>query len=102
MVEKLPFAGDLGRTPGPREAFPIRSILHLRQGANAVRPLSGAFALALLIASAPFVNGDPHRISALEENLESLLRTVPVGELTFSLQGGFWDLLAADRSPLSA
>jgi len=93
MVEKLPFAGDLGRTPTPRRAYPLASLNRLRQGPDAIRPVSTAESLALLIACAPFVNGDDHRLDQLESNLERLIRSVPSQQLTFSLDGDFWELL---------
>ncbi len=94
-VEKLPFAGDLGRTPTPRSAYPLRSLSRLRQGADQLRPLPPAQAVATLIACAPFVNSDPHRLDRLVANLQALVASLPAQELTFSLDGPFWELLEA-------
>ncbi|MEM1204887.1 MAG: hypothetical protein AAGN66_16780 [Acidobacteriota bacterium] len=95
VVEKLPFAGDLGRTPGPRSRHRLRALCRLRKGPNDVTPLRPASAVAQLLASAPFVNADPHRLESLTDNLESLASRVGVHQLTFSLEGGFWPLLDA-------
>ncbi len=94
-AEKLPFAGDLGRTPTPRSAYPLRSLNRLRQGVDNLRPLPTAQAIATLIACAPFVNSDPHRLDRLVANLQDLVGSLPAQELTFSLNGPFWDLLEA-------
>ncbi len=102
-IEKLPFAGDLGRRPGPRSSYPLVSLNRLRQGPNRVRPLATAEAVAALIACCPFVNCDPHRLDTLMGNLRALARTAGAQELTFSLEGNFWDLLepaTAVSSPL--
>jgi hypothetical protein len=96
-VEKLPFAGDLGRTPSPRSSYPLASLNRLRQGEDAVRPLARAEAVATLISCAPFVNGDSWRLDQLVENLKSLLSSFPAQELTFSMAGSFWSLL--ENSP---
>lgn len=94
-VEKLPFAGDLGRTPTPRDSYPLATLNRLRQGPDALNPLPTASALASLVACAPFVNGDPHRLDTLMGNLQRILHTFPAHELTFSKDGTFWPLLEA-------
>lgn len=101
-IEKLPFAGDLGRMPGPRSSYPLASLNRIRQGPNRVRPLATAEAVAALIACCPFVNCDPHRLDVLVSNLRALAQTAGAQELTFSLEGDFWNLLepeAAVSSP---
>ena len=92
-IEKLPFAGDLGRRPGPRSSYPLASLNRLRQGSNRVRPMATAEAVAALIACCPFVNCDPHRLDTLMGNLRELAHTAGAQELTFSLEEDFWDLL---------
>ena len=93
QVEKLPFAGDLGRTPTERSTYPLAGLHRLSQGENALRRLPRAEATASLLASAPFVNADPHRLDPLLTTLQDLLATVPVHQLTFSKDGDFWPLL---------
>lgn len=97
-AEKLPFAGDLGRTPTPRSTYPVRSLNRLRQGQDNLRVLPPAQAIATLIACAPFVNSDPHRLDRLVSNLQELVGSLPAQELTFSLDGPFWELLEADSA----
>lgn len=94
-IERLPFAGDFGRSPAPRRRWPLVSICRLHQGPNAIERLSPASAVARLTACAPFVNVDPHRADRLAENLEALVRGVGVHALTFEKTGGFWPLVDA-------
>lgn len=93
VVEKLPFAGDLGRTPGPRSSYPLRTLNRLLQGEDSVAPLATSKAVAMLIACSPFVNSDPHRLDTLVTNLEKLVGSVPTQDLHFSFGGTFWQLL---------
>ncbi|MEL7061313.1 MAG: hypothetical protein AAGN46_14920 [Acidobacteriota bacterium] len=105
LVEKLPFTGDLGRQPGPRQALPLASVSRLRQGPTQLRPLTSASAVAFLLTCAPFVNGDPHRSDRLVDNLEKLIAAHPPRELTFSLDEDPWPLIegtAGPGDPLSA
>ncbi|MEM6795271.1 MAG: hypothetical protein AAF725_14925 [Acidobacteriota bacterium] len=92
-IEKLPFAGDLGNRPGPRQSFPLAAVCRLRQGEHGVRPMTTAEAVAFLIGCAPFVNVDPHRAERLTDNLLNLVRGFPMRELTFAKDPGFWPLI---------
>ena len=94
-IERLPFTGDLGGRSGGPAAYPLRAILRLAKGEDALRPLSPAAALAGLVAATPFVNRDPWRRNALLAILEGLARSVPAYELTFSLGSRLWDILRA-------
>lgn len=92
-VLKLPFTGDLGDQREAHPPRPLRGLLRLAKGPeDALRPLSPGETLALLYACSPFVNADPHRREALLDVLSGLA-DAPAGELTFSLAGGFWDIL---------
>ncbi len=98
VVQKVPFAGDLGHTRTPRQSYPLRALLALAKGPrSALRPVSAGRALAALIASAPYLNRDPHRLELLTENLERLIGDVQTGILTFDLGGNFWHLLRPER-----
>ncbi len=98
VVEKVPFAGDLGRTSTPSESYPLRALLALEKGAESdLRPVSSGRTLAALLASAPYLNRDPHRLELLTANLERLIGDVETGVLTFDLGGSFWHLLRPAR-----
>jgi hypothetical protein len=94
LLAWLPFAGDLGERPRGLPSLPLAAVLRLVQGTeDRLRPISRAAALAGLVAAAPIVNRDPWRREALFATLDRLARSVPAYELTFSLDGGLWDLL---------
>ena len=93
-VERLPFAGDFGRSGGARESFPIAGLHALAQGLpHAILPLGRARAVGALSACAPFVNDDPQGGPRLLENLEHLTRATTVSTLRFGLDPSFWDTL---------
>lgn len=97
LVSKMPFAGDLGRTPGGFEPQPLRGIYRLEKGDdNRVSPLPAGRAVAALLSCAPFVNQDPHRADQLTSRLERLVSERPVGTLAFDLSGDFWTALGED------
>ncbi len=94
LVEKLPFAGDLGGSTGSRTVHPLRRLLRLEKGDEiSLRPLGAAESLSLLIACSPYVNADPHRMDQLTANLVALIREFPVAALTFTPDPTFWRLL---------
>lgn len=94
LVSKMPFAGDLGRSPGGFEARPLRGLYRLeKSNDNRVFPLPAARAVAALLSCAPFVNQDPYRVDDLTERLERLASDLPVGTLAFDLSGRFWAAL---------
>jgi len=93
-VEKLPFTGDLGEAGAGPASHRLTALLRLVQGTeDRLAPISPARALAALVAAAPYVNRDPWRRDRLMATLERLARAVPAYDLTFSLGGGFWDIL---------
>ena len=80
-VEKLPFAGDLGRQPGKRRSFPLAALCRLRQGEHRIKPLRPAEAVAFLVACAPFINAAPHRLDRLTAARSCQKRSGPRAQL---------------------
>lgn len=98
-VVKLPFTGDLGARQEAFPPLPLRGLLRLEKGPeDGLKPLSPVQTLALLFACSPFVNADPHRRDRLFGVLAGLARAAPGRVLTFSLAGGFWDILTGTSS----
>jgi len=95
VVEKLPFAGDLGQTIATADGiFSVRNLCRLEKGsANALRSVRPALAIALLLECAPFVNRNPYKHDRLIENLEALNSGMPVRVLTFAIESRFLALL---------
>ncbi|MEM9557742.1 MAG: hypothetical protein AAGC60_26015 [Acidobacteriota bacterium] len=96
-VEKLPFTGELGRVPGPRERLPLGRLCKLEKGPSALRPLSRARALGFMLTCAPFVNDDPFRADRLLSVLDTITARHPLHVLRVSLDDSPWPLL--DSSP---
>jgi len=95
-VERLPFAGDFGRSAGERRRYPLGGLFALEQGTpHSRRPLARARAVAALAACSPFVNDDPFRNERLLANLDRLTAARPVETLVFGLDPGFWDIVLA-------
>lgn len=91
VAERLPFAGELVTPPAAPRRFPVGRVYLLRQGEeHRVDRLPAPRAVAGLVACAPFVNTDPHRLDAALRNLEALVGAVPVAVLTFRRDPGFW------------
>lgn len=94
FLEKVPFSGDLGRTPAPSGRFPLRGIFALRKsGKTALHPLPKSRALSLLAASAPFLNADLYRLPELLNQLYKLTLAVPTHTIEFSLTDNPWTML---------
>lgn len=97
LVEKLPFAGDLGQTPTRTSAYPVAGLFWLEQGEiHAIRPLGKALTTARSLVCAPVVNEDPFRLERLLENLGHLIDMVGMRTLCFARAPGFLDLLVND------
>ncbi len=97
VAEKLPFAGDLGREPGPVGSYPLAGLFRLRKASAPARtPVEPARAVAALVANAPFVNSDPHRLDPLVASLERLLDRRPLELLSFRPDAGFWPVVLED------
>ncbi len=97
-VQRLPFAGDLGlEAPDPQPPAPLRALCRLEQAAaTSARRLPGGEAVASLLACAPFLNRDPHRLDRLTAVLADLAAAVPPQVLAFNLDEDFWPALALE------
>jgi hypothetical protein len=95
VVVPVPFAGDHRgvRTGRPR----LAAICKLRQGnATRLEALSTAEGLATMLAAAPFVNQDRHRLDSLLRNIEALLAGCPRYAATIALGAPVWDHLVRE------
>ena len=97
LVEKVPFAGELGQNGSYCGRYPLRGLYRLEKGAeHLTRKLSRATLIASLIACSPYVNRDPFRLERLVSNLGCLVERVPARCLQFALDPGFWNALRED------
>ncbi len=95
IVERLPFAGDVGQTQITADgSFPVHALCRLEKGAMpALRAMRPALAVASLLECAPFVNRNPYRHDELVARLQALNDRLPVRVLTFASDNRFWELL---------
>lgn len=94
LVEKVPFAGELGQNGSYGGHYPLRGLYRLEKGAqHLTRKLSRARLIASLIACSPYVNRDPFRLERLISNLGRLIDRVPARCLQFTPDPGFWNAL---------
>jgi hypothetical protein len=94
VVHKVPFAGELGRTSIDRRSYPLKAIFRLEKGdENSLRPMGPAETVASLMTCSPNVNHNPFRHQQLFSIHTSIVQSVPAYVLTFTKEGGFWDVL---------
>jgi hypothetical protein len=95
VATKLPFTGDLGRTETAAGKYPVAAVYRLKQAArSALRRCSPGEALSRLLACAPYVNADRHRMPLLMDNLQAILGGgLPYFEIECSLGGECLDLV---------
>lgn len=96
-VAPVPFAGD-HRGPAT-DPVPLAALCRLVQGPRTLlEPMSRAEASGTLLAAAPFVNQDPHRIERLLEVLVALCGSVPTHRATVALGERPWDAFAKEEA----
>ncbi len=94
VVEKLPFAGDLGQTPCRSNRYPLAGVFRLNKSDNnRLSPWSRGQAVAKALTCSPVVNDDPYRTEPLLNALETMMASIPTRLLEFSLDGGALSLL---------
>jgi hypothetical protein len=88
----IPFGMSHHRVPDSNEAFPIAGLHRLVQSLEVARlPVTGAAALAEVVASLPFVMD--HDPGAPMENAAHLLARVPLWRLQFRKDDAFWKVI---------
>jgi hypothetical protein len=95
-IVPLPFSGDLSLDLLCKTAAPLHAVVALEQGTHdAVRPLSRAQAVSLLVRCAPYVNRDAELGEALLDRAYAIARAARTAMLTFRRDGAVWPILAA-------
>ena len=100
MVERLPFAGELGYAGmGADGTYPVRALCRLYQGRDPILgPLRPTAAVSALLGCAPFINRNPYYRDRLLDYLYALAAKVPVQALTFALDDRFWSFLSRENA----
>ncbi|MDX1461079.1 MAG: hypothetical protein R3348_08490 [Xanthomonadales bacterium] len=96
QVRPVPFSGTLNALSDISTPVRVHGLFHLHKSdRHEARPCSTARAVALLAASAPFVNQDPFSTDHLMEIAGDLVRQFGVSELRFARDPGFLNLAFA-------
>ncbi len=83
-VQAMPFAGDLGRSNAPLQAYELKGLFFLQQAAApSLSALGDGRALGTMSAAAPFVNTDPIVHERLFDALGGLLSGYSAKVLAF-------------------
>jgi len=94
MLEKVPFSGDLGRTWRRSSAYPLKGILGLQKAeVTTVKTLPISQAVALMVASAPYLNDDMQRMTDLLAQVYRIAIAVPTGVLCFRSDEDCWPVI---------
>ncbi len=84
-------AGDLGRTWTRSDRYPLKGIFGIHKtDTTMVSPMSTSQTVALLVASAPYLNTDTQRLTDLLANIHKLAQSVPCGVLGFRTDQDCW------------
>jgi hypothetical protein len=95
-VAAVPFTGTFGREE-TGATYPMAGLYRLVQDrSTAVERLSTAAAVVEVLSSVPFMEERPTD-GALADQVEQLVRAVPVRRLRFRKDPGFWDAVLEDR-----
>ena len=94
-VSSTPFAGTLPQSDKRPGVYPLIGLYRLKQAPHhALRPIEPpAVAVATVLACCPFVADPSARRNRLLPLVESCCKAVPVRELSFLKDHGFWDIL---------
>ncbi len=91
MLEKVPFAGDLARTWTRSDQYPLKGIFSIHKTEETmVTPMATPQAVALMVASAPYLNSDSQRMTDLLAYIHRFAQSVPTGILGFRANQDCW------------
>lgn len=94
QVGATPFTNPSQVSPTTAGRLPLAALCRLVQSPEvALEPLSGAAALAHLLACVPVLPAEPHLAADLLPRLRALLRAVPVYTLRLRADGEYWEVL---------
>jgi hypothetical protein len=90
----VPFKGELSDAPRANQHAPLFGLYRLRQDTtHYLEPLSSVRGVAELVAAAPFVVSELNLSQQLMALCQQIVATVPVQELHFSRDDGFWKVI---------
>lgn len=93
-VEAIPFTGDLDPATVRPGRWPLAAVFRLAQGTTTLaRQLGRGEAMSCLLASVPFLAGDPERALAVCDGLLPALPDIPVFSLSVRLDEDPWRIM---------
>lgn len=96
----VPFKGALETVLRPNRVAPLHGLFRLQQNTqHQLRPLPHPMAVAELAASAPFIARESALGAQLLERCYHLARQVPVHQLHFRRDAGFWQVIDDLEAP---
>ena len=96
-IAPLPFTGDLDASEVSNERTRLRAVMGLEKGdREAVRPMSLAETVSLLVRCAPYVNQDARRMPLLLDRAAEIAARTRRGVLAFRRDGHVWPILETD------
>lgn len=98
----VPFKGELSDAPRANQNAPLKGIFRLRQDVrHYIEPLSRVIAVAEMAGSAPFINNVPTLNGKLLTMCNRVAKAVPVQQLHFRRDDGFWKVIDEFYTPVS-
>jgi hypothetical protein len=90
----VPFKGELSEAPRANQRAPLRGIFRLRQDTtHYLEPIPKVKAVADLVASSPFIVRELNLSEQLVDVCSRIVNKIPVQELHFQRDDGFWKVI---------
>lgn len=95
MLHGVPFKGELSEAPRANQQAPLKGLYRLRQDtSHYLEPISHIKAVADLVAASPFIVREKQLSEKLMSVCSKIAKCVPVQELHFKRDDGFWKVIA--------
>ena len=96
----VPFKGELSEAPRANQRAPLKGLYRLRQDtSHYLEPLPHIRAVADLVAASPFIVREKSLSDQLLAVCSKIARCVPVQQLHFKRDDGFWKVLLDEQHP---
>lgn len=97
----VPFKGEMSEAPRVNQAAPLQGIFRLRQDVrHYIEPMSRIIAVAEMAGSAPFINNIPTLNGKLLMTCNRVAKAVPIQQLHFRRDDGFWKVIDELYAPV--
>lgn len=94
MLHGVPFKGELSEAPRANQQAPLKGLYRLRQDtSHFLEPIPYIKSVADLVAASPFIVREKHLSEQLINVCTKIVKRVPVQELHFKRDDGFWKVI---------